>query len=57
VHLDLSTYSTVPGTSIVYNEPGRVGILAVRVVVVWNLSIVVLAQLIEMTPFKGKLLM
>jgi len=35
-------------------EPGRVGIPAVRVVVVWTLSIVVSARLTEMTLFYGK---
>jgi len=47
----------VRGTSIGYNEPGRVGILAVRVVIVWALSIVASARLIETTLFMGKLLM
>ena len=44
-------------TSIGYNEPGRVGIPAVRVVIVWVLSIVVSARLLETTLFMGKLLM
>ena len=44
-------------TSIGYNEPGRVGIPTVRVVVVWALSIVASARLIETTLIMGKLLM
>jgi len=47
-----------PGTSIRNsNEPGRVGIPAVGVIVVWDLSIVVSARLTETTLFMGKLLM
>jgi len=38
-----------------YNESGRVGISAVRVVIVWALSIVVSSGLIEITLFMGKL--
>jgi len=38
-------------------EPGRVGNLAVRVVVVWALSIAVSAWLIETIFFMDKLLM
>ena len=47
----------LPGTSIEYNEQGRVGIPAVRVVAVSDLSIVVSARLIETTLFMDKLLM
>ena len=50
VYPALSIYNTwARGTSNRYDEPGRVGILAVRAVVFWALSIVVSARLIETT--------
>jgi len=55
--LALPTYNSVRGTSIWYDEPSPKGIPAVRVVVVWALSIVVSAWLMETTLFIGKLLM
>ena len=45
------TLISCSGTSSSYVEPGRVGISAMRVVVIWALSIVVSSQLIETTLF------